>query len=124
MIRKLDKIHALGEVTAHRLALSTLQITGAFVQHLLGPEAPPLALEGLDLGDWPASWDVTSDSLAARAAWQWHARQLILLKSIDIPPGTPWDEAAARGWVDRYFPQAVAAAPFQVTAINFRRWKS
>lgn len=122
VIRTWDRIHALGEQSAHRLAMHTLEIAARFLRQLLGPDAPPMALEGLELGDWPASWAVTSDSLAARAAWQFHASRLVLLKSVDIPPGTPWELAAAHGWVDRFFPRAVAGAPFGIEAINFRRW--
>jgi aspartokinase-like uncharacterized kinase len=122
VIRTLDRIHNLGEATAHKLALETLRIAEAFLSHLLGPAMPPSALDGLELGDWPHSWDLTSDSLAARAAWQHQARCLILLKSVDIPPAMPWEEAAACGYVDRFFPRAVAHAPFRIDVVNFRRW--
>jgi aspartokinase-like uncharacterized kinase len=124
VIRTLDRIHGLGEVAAHELAMDTLRIAEAFLCRLLGPAMPPSALDGLDLGSWPRSWDLTSDSLAARAAWQHRARRLILLKSVDIPPHTPWEEAANRGWVDRFFPRAVAGAPFRIEAVNFRRWNA
>ena len=57
------------------------------------------------------------------------ASRLILLKSIDIPPGTSWSEAAERGWVDRYFPiiaYRLAATRLNgmvpVEVVNFRRW--
>jgi aspartokinase-like uncharacterized kinase len=122
VIRLWDRIHGLGEDTAHGLAVHTLHIAAQFLRHLLGAHAPPSALEGLDWSVLPARWAVTSDSLAARAAWQFGARQLILLKSVDIPAGTSWEQAAAWGWVDPFFPQAVAAAPFGIVAINFRRW--
>jgi aspartokinase-like uncharacterized kinase len=124
VIRTLDRIHKLGEATAHNLALETLRIAEAFLRQLLGAAMPPSALDGLDLGDWPRSWDVTSDSLAARAAWHHHARRLILLKSVDIPPSMPWEEAAAKGFVDRFFPRAVAHAPFRIDVVNFRLWKT
>ena len=69
----------------------------------------------------PHSWDVTSDSIAARAAVVFHAERLILLKSTDIPPGMHWTEAARRGWVDPHFPKLVAAHDLRVEAVNFRR---
>jgi hypothetical protein len=69
----------------------------------------------------PHSWDVTSDSIAARAALVYGAERLVLLKSVDVPPGTPWDEAAARGWVDAHFSHVVSGAPFAVEVVNFRR---
>ncbi len=72
-------------------------------------------------GPVPHTWEFTTDSIAALAAKVANAR-LILLKSTDIPPGTPWPDAAARGWVDAYFPMAVADATFPIEAINFRKW--
>ncbi|HVL11024.1 MAG TPA: hypothetical protein VM529_00565 [Gemmata sp.] len=71
-------------------------------------------------GKLPHSWDVTSDSIAARAAVVYGAERLVLLKSVDVPPGTPWEEAAARGWVDPHFPTVVAGAAFAVEVVNFR----
>jgi hypothetical protein len=72
-------------------------------------------------GTLPHSWAVTSDSIAARAAVVLGAERLVLLKSVDVPPETPWEQAAARGWVDVYFPRAIAAAGFAVEVENFRR---
>ena len=43
-------------------------------------------------------------------------------KAVDVPPGTSWEEAAARGWVDRHFPALVAAHGLRVEVVNFRRW--
>lgn len=52
----------------------------------------------------PASWDVTSDSLAAWAALQWSAHRLVLAKSVTLPSGMLSSEVAAQGMVDGYFP--------------------
>jgi hypothetical protein len=71
-------------------------------------------------GSLPHSWAVTSDSLAARVAQVGGAHRLILLKSVDVPAGVSWPEAAARGWVDEYFPQAVSGLTIEI--VNFRRW--
>jgi len=73
------------------------------------------------LGPLPHSWAVTSDSIAARAAVVHGAERLVLLKSVDVPPGTSWEAAAARGWVDPHFPHVVVGAPFPVEVVNFRR---
>jgi hypothetical protein len=64
---------------------------------------------------------VTSDSIAARAAVVFGAGRLVLLKSVDVPPGTPWEYAVGRGWVDRHFPKVVAGAAFAIEVVNFRR---
>ena len=72
-------------------------------------------------GALPHSWEVTSDSIAARAAVVYGAERFVLLKSVDVPPGTPWKEAAARGGVDPHFPRVVAGAAFAVEVVNFRR---
>ena len=72
-------------------------------------------------GALPHSWSVTSDSIAARAGVILGVERLVLLKSVDMPPGTSWDEAAARGWVDEHFPRVVVDAGFTVEVVNFRR---
>lgn len=127
-VRALDAIHRLGDGAAHWLALRSLVVAAAFLRHLVPDERVTIldafafaaADEGRP-GALPHTWAVTSDSLAARVAAVQGARRLVLLKSVDIPPGVSWDEAAARGWVDRYFPHAVAGAGYTVEAVNFRR---
>jgi aspartokinase-like uncharacterized kinase len=55
----------------------------------------------------PESWDVTSDSIAARLALDLEADELILLKSADPPPGATMQNLADVGYVDRFFPQVI-----------------
>jgi aspartokinase-like uncharacterized kinase len=137
-IRQLDAVHHLGEEAGHWLALQTLAVTARFLLRLLpearligdpaewregrlailDPYAFALADEGKP-GALPCSWSVTSDSIAARAARIAGVRRLILLKSVDIPPGADWREAAARGWVDGYFAEAVGH-DLAVTIVNLR----
>lgn len=52
--------------------------------------------------DLPASWDVTSDSLAAWLAIAIGAGRLTLIKS--VPIGSPPEHWATEGLVDAYFP--------------------
>ena len=73
-------------------------------------------------GALPHTWSVTTDSIAARVAVVHNAEKLILLKSVDVPPGTPWAEAAECGWVDPHFPTLVARHRLNAVAVNFRRW--
>ncbi len=71
-------------------------------------------------GALPHAWSVTTDSIAARAAVVFGAERLVLLKSTDVPPGTPWETAAANGWVDAHFPRIAAELPCPVEVVNFR----
>lgn len=141
VVRELDRIHHLGEVAAHCVALgamavgglflASLQITTALIRDVSVTRAGVriYIVDALGFGSddirredrLPCSWKVTSDSIAARVAQVSKAEQLILLKSISVPPGTRWDEAAEQGWVDPYFAQAVHSLP-QVSVVNFREW--
>ncbi len=136
-VRKLDAIHGLGEQRSHWLALASLWAAGAFLRELVPgshdaahPATDPrAAVRVLDCrmfcevaGDLPHSWAVTSDSIAGRAAAFYRADRLVLLKSVEIPPQLPWQEAAAAGHVDPHFPKLTTGAPFAVQVVNFRRW--
>jgi aspartokinase-like uncharacterized kinase len=136
VVRTLDRIHELGENAAHWIALKALSVNARFLACLIPggvviPDAThhftghaildPYTFAGIDEsrgGKLPASWDVTSDSIAARAAIVAVANRLVLLKSVEIPPGTDWSEAAARGWVDPYFPRLAAVAHFRIDAVR------
>jgi len=59
-----------------------------------------------------ASWDVTSDSLAAWLASQIRAEQLLLVKSGAIPSGMcNLTDLVADGWLDPAFPEMVDGQP-------------
>ncbi len=118
-VRKLDALHHLGEVHSHWLALYAMNLAGNFLKSL-GITSTILNAAEFE-SELPHSWNVTSDSIAARAAIVHGASRLILLKSVDIPLGTSWAEAAERGWVDPHFPTIVDTAHLTVEAINFRR---
>jgi aspartokinase-like uncharacterized kinase len=141
-IRQLDTWQALGEEPAHWLALAALHLTGRFLADLLPEgrfcaslkncrqcwlheEIPVLdayafarADEGQP-GRLPHSWEVTSDSVAARVASVLGARQLVLLKSVTRTGYRDWTEAAQLRLVDPYFARAVSGSP-HVRVINFR----
>ncbi|WP_439631882.1 hypothetical protein [Gemmata sp.] len=120
-IRKLDAAHALGDDACHALAVRGMELAGEFLHELIGFGSDRVSFPALDRCAVPHSWDVTSDSIAARIARDYSAERLVLLKSIDAPAGTPWAAAADRGWVDRYFPTVIAGAAFPVEVVNFRR---
>ena len=71
-------------------------------------------------GALPHTWAVTTDSIAARAAVVFRAERLVLLKSVDVPPGVSWEVAAANGWVDAHFPHVAATLACPVEVVNFR----
>lgn len=138
-VRALHVTHGLTDEQSHGIALESLWPAGRFLCRLVGADEYPTPYpkiptsgrvvvfdaHGFCYSDGPTlphTWEVTTDSLAARAAVVWKATRLVLLKSIDMPPGTPWDEAAARGWVDGYFTRALAGFAGRVDAVNLRTW--
>jgi hypothetical protein len=62
---------------------------------------------------------VTSDSIAAWAARALGAPELVLVKSVPVPPGASVAEAARSGLVDEAFPAIAAAIP-QISWVNAR----
>ena len=144
LIREQDRIHHLGDERSHWLALRALSLNAHLMGQLLGGIQVVEGINAsrsawrrggvtiLDLyrfsrGDesrrdhLPHSWDVTSDSLSARIATVAEANKLVLLKSA-TPPAGDWAAAAKAGYVDSYFPTAVAKADFAIEAINLREW--
>jgi aspartokinase-like uncharacterized kinase len=143
VIRELDKIHGLGDPSAHRLALHAMDLTAVFLAELLPGTvaiqslsslnavwsaaaipvlAPRLVLAEMERSEdhgLPESWDVTSDTIAARVAVHMGADRLTLLKSASLPPGTTRLEAARLGLVDPLLP--IVARPLkQVEYLNLR----
>jgi aspartokinase-like uncharacterized kinase len=144
VIRDLDRWHRLGEEASHWLALRAMTLNAHFLHALLPrsavvdgwPACPAVWRRGavpiLDAfafavtdegepGALPHCWDVTSDALAARAAAVGGSRRLILLKSVDVPEGLDWKEAAERGFVDRPFVLTLGEDCIART-VNLRKW--
>ncbi len=140
-IRKLDRLHGLGDTTAHWLALRTLTVSAHFLQSLL-PSAVIVAqpsdreneqasdrwaiLDGFAFaladvgrpGELPRSWEVSSDSLALRAALVFSAERLLLIKSAEPPLPYDVEHWARCGYVDAYFPKLARATAIAIEAIN------
>ncbi|HEV3162986.1 MAG TPA: uridylate kinase [Isosphaeraceae bacterium] len=143
LIRDLDRCHGLGETASHALALRALDLTAYVLADLLRGVRVVRATEALDavwreghtpilapslfleLDDrtsadpLPHTWEITSDSIAARLATHLGAAELVLLKSAPLPAGTDRAEAARLGLVDAAFP-ASARALDRVTYVNLR----
>ena len=74
--------------------------------------------EELDQAAIPATWDITSDSLAAWLAKQISATELILVKSAIIDPQASLEQLAAQQIIDQGFCQQVQAELFRIRVIN------
>jgi aspartokinase-like uncharacterized kinase len=145
VIREMDNIHGLGEARSHWLALRALSLMAHALSEVLSEGDvienlgdsclmwPQGGIPILDLyafarrdesqpGHLPHRWDVTSDSLAARVAEVVEAHELILLKSVTVPPDMDWTEASRHGHVDGYFP-ALIARGVKARAVNLRQWQ-
>lgn len=138
--------HGLSEEAAHWLCIRVLGVTAELAARLL-PEATLLRslpalreclqtssswLAVFEVEDFlrhceprpsglplPHTWDVTSDSIAARLAEAIGAAELVLLKSAPPPAGGLLSDWAEAGYVDRFFPQA-AAGVRSVRAVSLR----
>lgn len=139
-LRELDAASAFAPETSHWLAIRAMSITAAAVARLI-PEARLVeAIEQLEFSEsgslqildaqqflsqehgsadaLPASWDVTSDSIAARVATIMGASELVLLKSSLPSDATNLESLARSGYVDAYFPRA--AKSLVVRCVNLR----
>lgn len=91
---------------AYSLAASRAEIESALAAGKI-PIWLPTAM-ALGASDLPASWDVTSDSLAAWLAETTGARDLLLIKSCDAAAPVSVEDLAAGKLVDPLFPSFAA----------------
>lgn len=130
--------HGLSDEDAHWLCVQAMGVSAALVARLL-PEAtlvyapcevaasnlavlaPEAFLRKDESGPRPLphTWDVTSDSIAARVADVLGAVELVLLKSALPGASVRLRDWAAAGYVDRFFPSAAAGLRV-VRAVNLR----
>ena len=120
-VRDADRRFGLQAETAHRMAILGMEQFGWLLSDLIpGAErctdlthagagrTRVLLPAGLSLDELPASWDVTSDSIAAWVAREAGAERLVLVKAAD-----------GLG-VDEYFPKALEGARFETWVIGPR----
>ncbi len=146
-VRSWDGQYPLGEETAHWMCVRAMAITAVFLQQRLpgtslvqewadlkrqlaeeSPVTPRVfsvesflrsvepELAGTPL---PCSWDVTSDSIAARIAEVLAARELVLCKSISLGAVGSWQDQAKAGHVDNHFP-VIAGNIASIRWLNLR----
>src|SRR5262249_33726058 len=135
-VRALDRTHGLGAEASHWLALGAMALSAGFLACLVPGSSivsDPQRAQGLCLldahaflladegrpGCLPHGWEVTSDTVAARAAEVAGAREVVLLKSADPPPGG-WEEGGGAGCVDPEFAAVVRRARLAVRVVNLR----
>jgi len=145
-VRDADRRFDLSAATSHRMAILGMEQFGWLLSELipgaerradLGPVAAGrtavLLPAELPLRSLPASWQVTSDSIAAWVARAAGAGRLALVKEVDglyadwpprgepLPRLTVAELAALRpGGVDGYLPTALANASFETWVISGR----
>ena len=137
-VREADRRFGLRAETSHRMAILGMEQFGWLLSELIpgavrsADLAPPgagratvLLPATLPLDALPASWDVTSDSIAAWVAAWVGAGRLALLKAVDDLDGrarlTVAELAALpTGGVDAYLPTLLEGAQFETWVIGGR----
>jgi aspartokinase-like uncharacterized kinase len=152
-VREADRRFSLPAATSHRMAILAMEQFGWLLSDLIpgagrctdlagaralgAGHAAVLLPAGLPLGALPASWEVTSDSIAAWVAGQAGAGRLVLVKDVEglftrMPPsGEPIarltlaelaaQRAAGRAaGVDEYLPTVLDGADFETWVVGGR----
>ncbi len=134
-VRKAQEQWHFDELTAHHMAILGMRQYGRMLLGLCPKLLAATTLadfarnqtlakvwmpspEALDDAGIPASWDITSDSLAAWLAGQIHAEHLLLVKSVAELGASPGSvkalaDAQAAGWVDPAFGHYAMRPPLQ-----------
>jgi aspartokinase-like uncharacterized kinase len=136
-------VHGLGDEAAHWLAVRSLSINEALLCNVL-PQCVPvftpaeatahaeagrvtvLASEAFLRRDdtspdaVPHNWEVTSDSIAARAAVCFEAAELVFAKSVSLPKKRDIAAVQSRRLIDSHF-QSLAESIPRVGWVNLRQ---
>jgi aspartokinase-like uncharacterized kinase len=145
VLRRLDAVHGFGDPTAHALAVHALDFNARVLARIgrasrlrvvesletaarrwaegdVPVLAPRLELARMDRTAetrLPETWDVTSDTIAARLAARAGSDTLVLLKSVNPPPEATRADASTLGLVDPHFAAAARPLP-RVLCANLR----
>lgn len=136
-VRVAQKFWCVGDKTAHCMALLAMQQMAFLFQginqnlHIVStvqeiksslaskkviiwsPDIQQLDREGI-----PASWDITSDSLAVWLAKEITATELFLVKSASVSPELSIQQMAGKGIVDKGFCEFMKSAKVTVRVLN------
>jgi 5-(aminomethyl)-3-furanmethanol phosphate kinase len=135
---RLAQVHwQFDDITAHRMAILAMQQMALLIHGLKNHftivhsstdilkrinESEVLiwspVIDELDKASVPASWDITSDSLAAWLTKTVSAQALILVKSAIIDKTLTLKQLAEQQIIDQGFCQLVSTAAFTVNIIN------
>lgn len=143
VVRRMDRVHGLGEEASHWLATRGLTLNAHIMAALLG-DAVVVSDEPQMRGAWaagktpvldafaflarderssesplPHQWAAGSDSVGARISRMLNAAAYVLLKSTPLPEGIDAAEASRRGIVDERFPEEARHLP-RVLVVNLR----
>lgn len=142
-IRRADQRFALGPEAAHWLSVAAMRVTAELLARLLPDASVTTAIDQVPMftkhpivliveeflrsaeplvrgTPLPHSWEVTSDSIAARVAVALESPELVLLKSTLPDPDTSLTKAAELGYVDAFFPIAAREVP-RIRCVNLRQ---
>lgn len=138
-VRIAQRCWGFDELAAHRMAILAMQQMALLINGLkpdfalfkLGhqPVATGISVwspcyEQLDSAGIAASWEITSDSLAAWLAEQINAQQLILVKSAVVDPAARLDDLQQKGIIDAAFVQFARPAAYRITVLNYQHFLS
>lgn len=143
-VRHIHKLTPLDETTAHWMCIDLMSITARLLAEQLAISPVINSIESLpsrtistvavfDVANWlresepstaggqlPASWDITSDSIAARVATVLDSDELVLMKSAIPKNGAgSLSELADARLVDPMFPKFAANLP-SIRIVNLR----
>ena len=140
-VRKAQRVSGFGDGPAHRMAMLAMEQYGLMLSGLapgLHPASSKTAIRAIHRQggvpvwlptrmaaaskDIRASWEVTSDSLAAWLAGALDADRLVLVKSADPPPGQATAAAlSGLGLIDKAFPSFIEGRGFETWCVSSAR---
>ena len=128
-VRKAQKKWYFDDIAAHEMAILAMQQVAVMCQNLQSEFVIALLIteiknqrhiiwspniDELNAAEIPATWDITSDSLAAWLAIKLNADELIVVKSCYIDTELTMDELREQCVVDSTFDEFVKGAKFNV----------